>query len=703
MPRNKPTLSREKAEQILAEVVEHHEDAVQQFWGRMTSFTTTEAFYRGKQHGNIGPRGYVPHSPSLYESREVHNYCRAFVEAAVSDMLKNPPSPLVSSAHADPEAMMKARLATSMALSFLRTDVFPFDAQRRAAYAATKHGASFLKIAWDPGAGRRQRVGIRFAQDAIDPEQWSPELDELGDEINDWEAEGDIRVQARNLGEVLPDPTAKNFLDARYCVELISMPITDAQDLFPADFFGGEIKWNTNEQSNLAARQALEAADPFDSEGHYSSHRLNETVEIINYCAKPDGRFGRGLQVMLHGKQMLHIDRLPDDVFPFRLVDGQFLTEDMFADGVLRDQIGPQKSINRAASKQKEILDKAATDFLLEPRGANIRLNEMSDISGFILTHNYGFKPEWIKRPPVDPSMTAYRNDLVRTMKETSTYSDVSMGETTHRRASGRAIAYEAETQRGVHAPHVHATKLAILGTLEDCLRIAGKRYTDNRLIEMYGPNGAWGTYMLRKDEVDWGVKFHIEYNGGHDSQALRFDQSMEALTSGGLSDTPEGERFRRLNNWEHLAASTHDTEEVDRASAQAENAMFLNDPLGLPKAEAWEDHDIHLDVHIEFMKSMRFKQMAPEVQQYMIAHVQSTEEMLAAQKEQFAYEAQMLEGGGPPMEEGGEQLALPAPGTRESPMAGGHQTYPGAAPTPPEMVAADQGGPAQVPSGFVG
>ena len=206
--------------------------------------------------------------------------------------------------------------------------------------------------------------------------------------------------------------------------------------------------------------------------------------------AYPNGR-----QIILHQEVLLHVDRLPDFLFPFILLKGQNLVESsLYSDGIVKDLIGPQRSINRAASKQREMLDRVVNPWLLEPRGAELKMDELADIPGSIVTYNYGFQPKYIDHPPIDPSTFRYQDNLITVMKDISTYSDVSRGDVPQNVSSGRALAYLAEFERGVHAPDVQIFKEAVTRIMKQCLLIAKERYTDGRMIQILGPNNEWHT-----------------------------------------------------------------------------------------------------------------------------------------------------------------------------------------------------------------
>jgi len=693
-------LSRKLAEEMREEAVEYHKDAVEKFHERLTSLTLTTAFYRGNQHGRQSIRGFNPYPASHNESNETYNYIRPFVRSAVSDMLRNLPNPEVVAAHSDPSAMAKARAATQLANSFLRNGVIRFDTLYNASLAAQIHGACWFKVSWDATSGKKttaEKMSPSKMFEGFD----EPELDVFGDPALERSFEGEIRVEHVNIAEALPDPTAKTEEDLRYVAHLKAFPVTKLDEMFPdGDYFGEEIQWNKNFRTNDGAEEALNVSDPYDEGSWSTTYQVNDQAELIYIYEKPTKKYMRGRQIILHGEALLHVDRLPSSQghFPFILLKGQNMVESaLYADGLVKDLIGPQKSLNRAASKQREMLDRCVNPWLLEPRGAELKMDELSDMPGSIVTYNYGFQPKYIETPPIDPSTFKYQDNLVAVMKDISTYSDVSRGDVPQNVSSGRALAYLAEFERGVHAPDVQLFKDAVTRIMRLCLQEAKDRYEPGRLVQMLGPNNEWQVAIFDEGDFDFDHELAVEmYSGAPNSRAMRYGEALEAMQAGGLSDTPDAERFRRIVGWDYQGRSTSDASEEHKSVAQSENALFKTDPYAPIRAAQEDDHDIHIDAHNLFRISHEYRYLPEQIQTMFAEHVAQHEQFRAQQMEVYSQEQNMLlnqaqgaDGGAPPAK---------APGI-ESPMDGGAPLYE-SSPETPGMAQADSG-PQAVPSGY--
>ena len=655
----RPKLSRIQLETFREEGLQHIDDSMSAFITLLARVTTTSSFYRGQQHGTLGIRGYQPKTRRFYEKDEVRNYTRAFVRSTVANLLRNLPNPQVVASHADADAMEAANLSTLLATSFLRNGVITFDTLYRAALAANIHGGAWLKVSWDDREGR-----------VVGYEDSNGETDMFGHPIDKPIREGEICVEAVNMTQALPDPAARRARDMRYIVHLKRIPLATARQMYPEDVTGREIVWEPNTDMNNGARDALDYTDPWESQVYTGSTGMeNQEVEIPMLHERSNDTFPNGRMMAFHGKQLLHIDAQPR--FPFRLVNGFNIVEDqLYADGVVTDLVSPQRAVNRVASSQNTMLKKSVRPWLLEPRGAKLKMAELGGI-GSIVTYNYGYKPSYIEHPPIDQSTFSFQDATVGQMKDVSMQSDVSRGDIPPGISSGRALAYIAEFERAAHSPEIHMWKETIADVLRMCLHEAHANYQEGRLIQMLGHDMLPSVRAFANEDFDFNHHLQIEpFSGAPDSRALRMSEQMEAFQVGAFEDTPAAEKFRRMSGWDHSGVGTVDDQAAGRNHARQENVAYLTDPLGLPRAEFYEEHDAHLDEHIRFVNSGKFRQLPEWAREYMLAHIESHEVFRGMQLPVMAEEESMLTGqyespqGEPPPEK--------PPGI-ESPADGGH------------------------------
>jgi len=203
---------------------------------------------------------------------------------------------------------------------------------------------------------------------------------------------------------------------------------------------------------------------------------------------------------------------------------------------------------------------------------------------------------------------------------------------------------------------------------------------------------------VFRGEDFDFSHELAIEaYSGAPNSRAMRYGEALEAMQAGGLSDSPDAERFRRIVGWDYQGRSTSDANEEHKSVAQAESALFRTDPYAPIRVAQEDDHDVHIDEHNRFRISHEFRNLPDQIRSLFDDHVAQHEHYRAQQMEVYAQEQNMLlnqtegaDGGAPP----------PAEPGMESPRDGGASMYETGQETP--GMAQANAGPQAQPSGYL-
>ena len=172
----------------------------------------------------------------------------------------------------------------------------------------------------------------------------------------------------------------------------------------------------------------------------------------------------------------------------------------------------------------------------------------------------------------------------------------------------------------------------------------------------------------FRAEEFDFDHELVIEpYSGAPNSRAMRYGEALEAMQVGGLSDSPDAERFRRIVGWNCRKIDKRRGRE-HRSIAQSENAQFKVDPYSGIRVAQEDDHDIHIDEHNKYRISHEFRNLPLQIRQMLDEHVAEHENFRAQQLQAFSQEQGMLlnqtqgaDGGAPPPKDPG--LASPMDG----------------------------------------
>lgn len=130
--------------------------------------------------------------------------------------------------------------------------------------------------------------------------------------------------------------------------------------------------------------------------------------------------------------------------------------------------------------------------------------------------------------------------------------------------------------------------------------------------------------YMFQKGKVN--IQPDIESmlpEGRGERQAKVYKMYLDGLL--GVPGSPQAlKRFYELAHFPHLSRVAKPGG-VDRTTAEQENGQLVQgaDPRTIPVYE-WYDHDVHLMILEEFMKSPEFKKQTPQIQNGFVFHRQA-------------------------------------------------------------------------------
>lgn len=661
------------------EVKRLYEDARQNIYSRQGQWIQNAAFYRGHQWGVATELGYLPDIASPYEDREKYNYIRPFVRTAVADILSHIPNPEVVAAADDQESVARAEAANRLVRSFVWNGVLNWEQLYKCELAAQIFGGAWLKVYWDPNTGRETRKyrGLQTPDGQV-----KPDLDPFGVQRYDSAHDGEIAVRAVDPIDALPDPHARTRDEIRHVFHRKLIPRGTLNDRFETDVFGQSTrdKWATW-SAGIEPYERDSISRDYDYSLYWPHQRApeNELCELVEFWEKPTRMYPGGRLVVFSGNIIIAMGPLPYD-FPWVLRNGaNVMHSELYADGMIYDLAPLQRTLNLTVTKVREWMDRILNPGIMAPRGAQIKLDEFSNIAGWVASYNFGYKPEWMDVPQIPQSMFTHADTIREAMKDISTYSDVSRGEVPQGIESGRAMAYIDERQRGVHGPDVHSFRLTVLEVLQKCLKLARTFYADGRMLTVLGEDNAWAQHAFRKEDYEVNDTLVIEpFSGAPESRAIRESLVMEAFGQRLFDDDPGAERARKLLRLDTHDRDANDPDQGDRAEARAENYEFIEmAKMGVPaQLEAvWaENHDIHLEEHSRVRRGKLYKSLPPELRAAIDGHAEAHEMFRAQQIPAYSSEMQMLDpsgvGGAPPqILGGGPQEASPGFGPSEAEM----------------------------------
>lgn len=582
------------------------------------------AFYRGMQWGVMTPLGWMQDGGDPDEAREVINYIRPTVKTALADVLRGMPNPETVASSSDQRSVARAEASQRLLRSFIRNGTVSFEVMLRCEAAVLIHGAAWYKAVWDPSKGKQTANG----------------------------PEGAISVQFVDILSAPPDPHARTEDEIEHVFHRKLVPVRVLQDQFPVDVFGvpSNGRWTAGDRTEgLNTRDLLEndgrSIGRAGSAGGMQS-KGNDLAELVEFWERPTNAHPQGRLTVFSGGMLVAHGPMPYD-WPWILRLGQgILPSGLFPDGIVRDCIPIQRSINMNASKQKEWVQNILNPPLLVPSGSQINRDLFSDMTGEIIEYTHGMKPSWMDVPDIPVGMFNMEAQGVSALQTISTYSDISRGTPPPGLESGRALANLYEIQKGVHEPDIHLFKLDIARVLIACLKLARDFFDDGRMVRLIGANNRWAVASFKRDDYDFEAEVVVEaFSSRPNSRALRQTEAIELFEKGAFADDPEAKALRRVLDFDYEDAGATMRMDAHLSRALSEHVELLSDPSFVPFVLEQDNDDIHLDHHNEFAITPEFLALPDFVRERHLQHIKQHEMNHAQKTQAFAAEQSLLSG----------------------------------------------------------
>lgn len=664
-------IGKKAAEEQFSEVSENHRDAQDAYmYRRQAKEFMHSSFVRGWQHSRVDPYGTEIDELDEDEAVETHNIIRPVHRAAIASSLRQLPSVEIAANSADPRAQVRAESVERACKAVSHNGVIDWEEVLRAVSWAHTAGLGWIKMVWNPDAGRKVR--------SVDGQPVEPVgEDPFGYPIFEQRYDGELETQFVPSCDALPNPDARCFREIRYISHVRLLPEDVLMDRFPEDYYGKEIKgFDTG-----ALHDAQQEFRWLQQEGWSDRGARGELAELVEYWEMPTNKYPNGRYALFSGDVLIHIG--PNWLEPKRIPFVPFYGANqnpgsLYPDGVVADLISPQVSINRGYSKMREHIDKINNVHVLVPNLSGIDTNTWSDKPGSIIKYARGFPPTFVNPPQIGADMFRWVGELKDSSSLLSGYGDYARGYQGNV-SSGRQLLIAHEKEQATREPDMIMMRKSFYMLYEQILMGMQQFYDDGRMMKVMGPDGAWEQQEFSAEDFDILDDVVPEiYSAAPTSPAVKFTETIELMSAGVLSDTPEAERARDMLGDRHYQKRTFDPFAVDRAKARRENLSIQRMVGGIVVAE-FDDHPTHIKEHNQFRKTVVYEQLPPWLQQQIDEHVGDHEENLQAQQMLAGEQQQMMAGSesGTP----NPATAPPAPqGPMEgmpSPFNGGHQSYP--------------------------
>lgn len=632
---------------VLAPIEAMYEDAKQGMRHLSLIVNESMAFYLGYQWGQPLESGF---EIDTGERQETYNYIQAVTRAWVASNLRAMPSPQVVASHSTFDSLIRAQNSQKFVRSMMYDGTIPLEELIRGEVDTAVKGAVWYKVCFDPNGGRVVQIP-KFTpkEHPSGMVVWEPEHDPLGNPVMTEAFEGAVKVEARDIIDILPDPNATREEEVGYIFERKTVPRYRLEAQFKYDVFGQPTKGRFSgarrdemmEQRDVVERMAR-GVPLF---GQYASAPENELCELVCFWVKPNPDLKKGRLFCWSGNVILADGPLPYD-WPWILRNGaNIVPGSLYAIGAVHPLKSPQRTLNLNASKKSEMMDRVQQTYLIADTDSELSVEALGDISGQVLWHRYGHPVSWLEPPNIPSSMFELETGLISMMRDVSSFHEISQGDAPPQIETGRGLAYLFEFQQGVRQPEVALFKVTVTRILNKALKIARDFYWDGKQQAILGEGSSWSWRAWRRDDYELESEVRIVPDGdAPNSPALRNAMALEYAQMGMLSDTPEAARFRRIVrfDWGDSKGFVDDRErQYQRVLAQIERVR--ENPYFPLIAEERDDPNVFLETLDQFRASPEYDQLIPVAKQSVDYYVFQFEDWIRMQQLDFAAQQNMF------------------------------------------------------------
>jgi hypothetical protein len=425
--------------------------------------------------------------------------------------------------------------------------------------------------------------------------------------------EGDIVIEEVPAYELVVDPSAVRFEDARWCVRTVCTTREDVFEKWGKDMIEGA------EHGRSLMDEVNELSD-INGGGHKSSE---DFVKVHQYWQLPSRAMPKGLVITWSGKTILEgpMDYPFEHFVPAELLPGM---HDAQGRTWLDDLIPMQVDYNDARSREAELRRTLVPKVFfpvgsIDPNKVNTRLQMIpfAPVNG---------KPE-IEVPDAK-WITQFEQGMAR--------ADAEMGE-----RSGQSDATQGQTAASTPAAAILAlqeaddTKLAISAKMlakhvQDVgwhmLMLVKQFWTEDRMVRTWSEDGNLEADRFAGADVANVLDVHVESASALPrSRAARTNLALQLAPLGVFPDPRFLFRILDIPGTEFMMEHM----DVDARQAVRENTQLRNGVMA--KVHSFDNHAVHITEHNNFRKTQEYEALDDELRAVFDAHCAVHEELVLA------------------------------------------------------------------------
>lgn len=636
------------------------------------------AFYRGNQYSYIARSGRLESLPveegekPRYRVRIVSNQIVTGAQSLLSKLTKTKPvisATPSSSSIADVKAAQMSEYLLEDWWSTLQLD----DKLEEALLWGILGGQGYWKISWDPHAGTpmtftmNPETGQPITSDE-EKTMFKQMLTQVGlpeDYADETVYLGDVRIDVMSPFQVWLDPAAKTVSEAQYAICEHSLTPDEIKS-----------RWGKDVEAD-SIPNSPDSSLPGAPSGESGSARPSVKKVYIGYF-KPSAALPKGRYVVWveekqssSAKNEAKENILSDTPWPYPFTDlplvkfpGVRVPGSIYDDAITTAARPLQKELNRTISQIVEYKNLTIKPRVWAPIGS--LKQKITSESGAIYEFQpiAGLKPEVEKLPALPPYVFEHLQDVNQRLRDVFNLTEVSEGSVPPNVEAGIAIDLLQEMATDRLAPTVKLIEVALAQAGKLLLCLAKEYYVEPRLVTVRGGGGSQQVKRFQGADIASGVDVRAEAGSGLPRTRAGRQARIERLIEMQVLPPHQAWKYLDIADMRSVAAKfAADEDQALRehekllkgeplnqaAVSQAVSAIQsgMNPETGAPIEEGddlqgilmraalqpgpADNHAAHLDMHHDFIVSVEFETLPPQVQQAFFEHFAATQEAMRA------------------------------------------------------------------------
>lgn len=595
-------------------------------------------FINGKQYIKYNTQKNIveelPEDKKQYRETEVFNRIRPFRNTIISNIKDKIPVPQVL-----PNSQDDEDLDASKATNAVLNDVFEkqkiVKTLRKAARDTVDIGPAFIHIKWDPNAGQVLLSDVNKVLGDLAYMVTNEEKMEILKKVSKDGTlrNGDVVIEYVPMYEIyVGNPFIQEIEDQEWVIRAKAYDKEVAEKLFKKEFTETETVGSLTMQSSEDTERLTRNL------GVLNAETQEDKVVIKEYFQKPNEDYPNGRYVLFGGGLILRDEELPyingeygTRTFPFVKIGldtpGQF-----YSHPFIEDMKAIQRRYNNIRNRKYEYITKNVHGQLAIEEGSLTDDAKITNKPGDILWYKRGFRPPTTITSngtgtlDVDSELMSLGNEFVETTG-ISTLSMTGAPDSSAIRGAGQMqMIMEADNSK--ISLIIESLSDAVIEMSKQIIRLYKQNLKPgevrfSRYTKDLGTVVQWNKDMLAEDIT-------IKNKSKLSTTDARRKEDVKMMLSMGLlnpENTLGPELTMKLLEEFNTGLSITDLPikgQADYSKARRENVLISTQFIEID-ADDIDNHNIHYDIHANFMKSDEFRKMVianPQLDQVMRSHL---------------------------------------------------------------------------------